>query len=101
MLYLFEAVDIKPTNILANTKGQIKLCDFGVSGKLIQSVAKTNIGCQSYMAPERITQGEAVAYNIQSDVWSLGVTLVELAMGKYPFPLSRRDSVFAQLAVSC
>jgi serine/threonine protein kinase len=36
--------------MLANTKGDIKLCDFGVSGQLIQSLAKTNIGCQSYMA---------------------------------------------------
>lgn len=42
--------DVKPTNVLVNTKGEIKLCDFGVSGQLIQSLAKTNIGCQSYMA---------------------------------------------------
>lgn len=43
-------VDIKPTNILANAKGQVKLIDFGVSGQLEKSLAKTNIGCQSYMA---------------------------------------------------
>ena len=42
--------DVKPTNILVNTRGQIKLCDFGVSGQLEKSLAKTNIGCQSYMA---------------------------------------------------
>jgi len=36
--------------LLANKKGQIKLCDFGVSGQLEKSLAKTNIGCQSYMA---------------------------------------------------
>jgi mitogen-activated protein kinase kinase len=42
--------DIKPTNILINRKGQVKLCDFGVSGQLEKSLAKTNIGCQSYMA---------------------------------------------------
>lgn len=42
--------DVKPTNLLANKKGQIKLCDFGVSGQLEKSLAKTNIGCQSYMA---------------------------------------------------
>lgn len=42
--------DVKPTNILANKKGEIKLVDFGVSGQLEKSLAKTNIGCQSYMA---------------------------------------------------
>jgi len=43
-------VDVKPTNVLVNSKGQVKLCDFGVSGQLVQSMAKTHIGCQSYMA---------------------------------------------------
>ncbi len=45
-----NGLDVKPTNVLLNTHGQVKLCDFGVSGQLIQSLAKTNIGCQSYMA---------------------------------------------------
>jgi mitogen-activated protein kinase kinase len=43
-------IDVKPTNVLANKQGQVKLCDFGVSGQLEKSLAKTNIGCQSYMA---------------------------------------------------
>lgn len=47
-------VDVKPTNVLANLKGQVKLCDFGVSGQLEKSLAKTNIGCQSYMAVSKI-----------------------------------------------
>lgn len=42
--------DVKPTNILMNKQGMVKLCDFGVSGQLDRSLAKTNIGCQSYMA---------------------------------------------------
>ena len=42
--------DVKPTNILVNKRGEVKLCDFGVSGQLEKSLAKTNIGCQSYMA---------------------------------------------------
>lgn len=42
--------DVKPTNVLVNAAGAIKLCDFGVSGQLERSLAKTNIGCQSYMA---------------------------------------------------
>src|SRR5712672_3416950 len=50
--------DVKPTNVLLNKRGEVKLCDFGVSGQLEKSLAKTNIGCQSYMAPERI-KGES------------------------------------------
>ena len=42
--------DVKPTNVLVNRKGEVKLCDFGISGELDKSLAKTNIGCQSYMA---------------------------------------------------
>ncbi|KND00450.1 STE/STE7 protein kinase [Spizellomyces punctatus DAOM BR117] len=90
--------DVKPTNVLVNTKGDVKLCDFGVSGQLEQSLAKTNIGCQSYMAPERITTAEASTYTVQSDIWSLGLSLVELALGRYPYGGGKFDSVFAQLS---
>jgi mitogen-activated protein kinase kinase len=87
--------DIKPTNVLANSKGEVKLCDFGVSGQLTNSLAKTNIGCQPYMAPERITFEQAATYTVASDVWSLGIALVEMGSGKYPYPTEA--SVFAQL----
>ncbi|KAJ1506296.1 MAP kinase kinase (MEK) [Coelomomyces lativittatus] len=75
--------DIKPNNILLNSKGQIKICDFGVSGEAINSVVKTFVGTSAYMSPERI-KGES--YSVQSDVWSLGITLMELAIGRFPFP---------------
>lgn len=42
--------DIKPSNILANTKGEIKICDFGVSGELINSIANTFVGTSTYMS---------------------------------------------------
>lgn len=42
--------DIKPSNILFNTKGQIKICDFGVSGELINSIADTFVGTSTYMS---------------------------------------------------
>ncbi|KKZ67354.1 mitogen-activated protein kinase kinase [[Emmonsia] crescens] len=93
--------DVKPTNILINTRGQIKICDFGVSGNLVASIAKTNIGCQSYMAPERISGGGTTAgggtYSVQSDIWSLGLTVVECAMGRYPYPPDTFNNIFSQL----
>lgn len=92
--------DVKPTNVLVNTRGQIKLCDFGVSGQLEKSLAKTNIGCQSYMAPERIkgeSQNNVGTYTVSSDVWSLGLSIIEVALGRYPYPPETYQNVFAQL----
>ncbi|KAK8850437.1 hypothetical protein IAR55_004355 [Kwoniella newhampshirensis] len=92
--------DVKPTNVLINKKGEIKLCDFGVSGQLEKSLAKTNIGCQSYMAPERIkseTVNQNPTYTVSSDVWSVGLSIVELAKGCYPYPPETFANVFAQL----
>lgn len=81
--------DIKPSNILVNSRGNIKLCDFGVSGELINSIADTFVGTSTYMAPERI-QGER--YTVKSDVWSFGLTIMELAIGKFPFAASEQLS---------
>lgn len=81
--------DIKPSNILVNSRGSIKLCDFGVSGELINSIADTFVGTSTYMAPERI-QGER--YTVKSDVWSFGLTVMELAIGKFPFASSEQFS---------
>ncbi|XP_033215430.1 dual specificity mitogen-activated protein kinase kinase 6 [Belonocnema kinseyi] len=79
--------DVKPSNILINRKGEVKICDFGISGYLVDSVAKTvDAGCKPYMAPERIDpSGNPSQYDIRSDVWSLGISLVELATGTFPY----------------
>ncbi|KAK9235924.1 kinase-like domain-containing protein [Lipomyces kononenkoae] len=74
--------DVKPSNVLVNSHGQIKLCDFGVSGELINSIADTFVGTSTYMSPERI---QGAAYSVKSDVWSLGLMLLELAIGHFPF----------------
>ena len=78
--------DVKPNNMLVNTQGQIKLCDFGVSIQLVNSIAKTYVGTNAYMAPERILGDE---YGIHSDVWSFGLSLVEMSTGMFPYPSDR------------
>lgn len=80
--------DIKPSNILCNSSGEIKICDFGVSGELINSIADTFVGTSTYMSPERI---QGAQYTVKSDVWSLGISLIELALGRFPFAESSSD----------
>lgn len=75
--------DVKPSNILINTAGAVKLCDFGVSGELTNTLANTFVGTRSYMSPERLSGDK---YAIESDIWSLGLSLVELATGHFPIP---------------
>uniref|UniRef100_UPI0037E8B81B dual specificity mitogen-activated protein kinase kinase 6-like n=1 Tax=Semicossyphus pulcher TaxID=241346 RepID=UPI0037E8B81B len=79
--------DVKPSNVLINTEGQVKMCDFGISGHLVDSVAKTmDAGCKPYMAPERINPDlNQKGYSVKSDIWSLGITMIELAILKFPY----------------
>ena len=77
--------DVKPSNVLVNTDGEIKLCDFGVSGELNNSLGNANtfVGTRSYMSPERLL---GKSYGLKSDMWSLGLSLVEMATGHFPIP---------------
>ncbi|XP_062517331.1 dual specificity mitogen-activated protein kinase kinase 1-like [Corticium candelabrum] len=75
--------DVKPSNVLVNSKGEIKLCDFGVSGQLIDSMVDSFVGTRSYMSPERL---QGARYSVQSDIWSMGLALIEMAIGLYPIP---------------
>ncbi|NXC86516.1 MP2K6 kinase, partial [Cercotrichas coryphoeus] len=79
--------DVKPSNVLINTQGQVKMCDFGISGYLVDSVAKTmDAGCKPYMAPERINpELNQKGYSVKSDIWSLGITMIELAILRFPY----------------
>ncbi|UJR16416.1 hypothetical protein I4U23_003318 [Adineta vaga] len=89
--------DVKPSNILVSRTG-IKLCDFGISGELIDSIAKTlDAGYRPYLPPERLdpTRATRDGYDVRSDVWSLGITIYEISTGYFPF--REWKSVFDQL----
>jgi len=89
--------DIKPCNVLLNLRGEAKLSDFGVSGHLVDaSKCHSWVGTVTYMSPERI-QGEPYEYT--ADVWSFALTVVECALGRFPYnpPDESRRLVFWDL----
>jgi len=75
--------DIKPANILCSSSGKIKIADFGISKALDKSTGFTHsfIGTVCYMSPERINHED---YSFSSDIWSLGLTVLTVAGGKFP-----------------
>ncbi len=96
--------DIKPANILYNKSGQVKISDFGLTGlkstkqKQLSApqdgkqfglsnrmVFETCQGTLLYMSPERIQEKE---HDSSSDIWSFGVTLLELALGDFPWKVN-------------
>lgn len=75
--------DVKAGNILLNRDGFAKLADFGVSANLTNSVSKrvSKIGTPYWMSPEVFSQKK---YDYKTDIWSLGITCIEMAEGDPP-----------------
>jgi mitogen-activated protein kinase kinase 1 len=73
--------DIKPANLLANSRGEVKISDFGVAGDS-RALHETAVGSTPYMSPERI---RSQPYTNLGDIWAIGVTIAEMAIGTNPF----------------
>ncbi|KAK9232607.1 hypothetical protein WN943_022855 [Citrus x changshan-huyou] len=97
--------DIKPSNLLINSSKNVKIADFGVSRILAQTMDPCNsaVGTIAYMSPERINtdlnHGKYDGY--AGDIWSLGVSILEFYLGRFPFAVGRQGDWASLMFAIC
>lgn len=90
--------DLKAANVLITKEGNVRLCDFGVATQITSNALKrtTMAGTPYWMAPEVIREGDT--YNAKADIWSLGITIYEIATGNPPY--CDKDAMWAMQMIS-
>ncbi|KAK9281127.1 hypothetical protein L1049_004020 [Liquidambar formosana] len=97
--------DIKPSNLLINARHQVKIADFGVSRILAQTMDNCNssVGTIAYMSPERINTdlNHGLYDGYAGDIWSLGVSILEFYLGRFPFAVGRQGDWASLMMAIC
>ncbi|KAJ4952477.1 hypothetical protein NE237_029309 [Protea cynaroides] len=97
--------DIKPSNLLSNARNQVKIADFGVSRILAQTMDPCNssVGTIAYMSPERINTdlNHGIYDGYAGDIWSLGVSILEFYLGRFPFNVGRQGDWASLMCAIC
>lgn len=75
-------LDVKPSNIMLSNNNSVKMVDFGISQEKKNETNQFQTGSPAYMSPEQVMEGEL---DLQSDIYSTGITMYELLTGKTPF----------------
>lgn len=91
--------DVKPSNLILDKDGRLKLTDFGLARMLEEpgmTVSGEFLGTPRYMSPEQIAAGR-MKIDHRTDIYSLGATLYELLTLRPPFPGEHRDQILTQI----
>jgi len=89
--------DVKPSNLLIDSSGYVKVCDYGFSKELpIGGRARTFTGTYAYLSPE-LCRRESYDHGV--DVWTIGVTIYEMVYGRTPFEADGRGPDFPQQTI--
>ena len=88
--------DLKPENVLLDAKGNVALCDFGLSKLNLKGRTRTFCGTTEYIAPELLL--DETGYTKMVDFWSLGVLMFEMCCGWSPFYASTNQQMYHKIA---